>query len=76
LEELDKALTGQAPISNSYDVAGSITGYLIETFGADKIPLMLGALAKGVDFDTVLQQSTGGDRILIVQQWRERLVTE
>lgn len=50
-------------------LAGSITGYLIETYGADKIPLMLGALAKGVDFDTALQQAIGIDGATLEQQW-------
>lgn len=59
-----------------YIVAGSITAYLIETYGIDKVPLLLEALAKGGDFDTELGQVIGIDRDTLEQQWRELLVTD
>jgi len=74
-ENLDQALTGQAKIGNSYDVAGSITGYMIEAYGADKIPPLLEALAKGVDFDTALRQAIGIDKVTLEKQWQEKLAS-
>ncbi len=75
LEELDKALTGQAPIGNSYDLAGSITGYMIDAFGVDKIPSLLEALAKGLDFDVALQRAIGINGATLEKQWQEMLVS-
>lgn len=77
LQDLDKAFSGQAAVGDDYyTVAGSITAYLIETYGIDKVPLLLEALAKGGDFDTELEQVIGIDRDTLEQQWRELLVTD
>jgi hypothetical protein len=74
LEELGKAFSSQEPAGASYSIARSITGFLIETYGADKIPLLLGALAKGRDFNSALQETIGIDRETLERQWREMLV--
>ena len=76
LQELDKALTGQAPVGNSYDVAESLTGYLIERYGADKIPPLLKGLANGSDFDAALRQAVGIDGATLEQQWQELLASK
>jgi hypothetical protein len=72
--EVNKALAGQAPIGNSYDLAGSITGYMIDVYGADKIPHLLTALANGIDFENALIQTVGMDDPTLEKQWHEMLV--
>jgi hypothetical protein len=76
LQEVDNALSGQAPIGNSYDVAGSMTGFLIEKVGTDKIQPLLTALAEGEDFDLALQQAAGIDPVTLEKEWREELVKQ
>ncbi len=74
LDELNKSFSGQAEIGDSYGAAGSATRYLIETYGADKIPRLLETMARGVSFDGALRQAAGIDSESFEQGWRDQKI--
>jgi hypothetical protein len=47
-----------------------------EVKGADKIPLLYEAFARGADFETALRQVIGIDQTTLEKQWREMLISE
>lgn len=73
-KELDKPFREQSNPALSYAMAKSLTGFLIETYGGEKNRLLMGQLARGVDFNAALEFVCGIDQATFERHWREHLL--
>ncbi len=74
-QELQKPFREQANPGLSYAMASSITGYLVEAYGVDRIRPLLEQLARGLDFDTAILLVDGVDCSTFERQWQEHLLS-
>ncbi len=60
----------------AYGHSSSVVHYLINTYGEEKIPLLMRALRETVDIDLALKQVYGFDQYGLDSEWRLRLGLE
>jgi len=73
LDELNKRFEDSQWQDYCYAVSEDLVGFLISSYGPDKVPLLLNELGRGADLDTAFQRVYGLDTYNFIEQYQGKI---